>query len=368
MKIKFVILVYCVVALPAFSCDVPVFRYALERWAPDAYEISVLYNQDLTDEQITLLEPLLDKEARKPGGYNYIVQFIDLRDNSDAPVTRFIEEKPVSYPWLVLRYPHTADRPYVIWSGAFSDASVQMLISSPLRNEISQNLIEGNSAVWVFLESGDKQQDDEAYAFVESEIARLQRELELPELDENAERETIYLDESLKTQLGISFSLLRLSRDNKEEQALIAMLLGSEIDLPLYADQPMVFPIFGQGRLLYALIGEGVNRETMQDAGQFLVGPCSCQIKDENPGVDMLMPIVWSDHIKTEMVRDRPLPAPIPALGGINATGELVALQTTSKPNKIEVNPVLINLGYSIAGFILVSMAATAVIFLRKQN
>ncbi|MBZ0254710.1 hypothetical protein K8I31_01520, partial [bacterium] len=257
---------------------------------------------------------------------------------------------------------------YVIWSGALSDASVQMLIRSPLRQEISQKLVEGNSAVWVFLESGDKQRDDKAYSFVEGEVARLQRELELPELDENAERETIYLDESLKTELGISFSLLRLSRDNKEEQALIAMMLGSEIDLPLYADQPMVFPIFGQGRLLYALIGEGINSETMQDAGQFLVGPCSCQIKDENPGVDMLMPIVWSDHIKTEMVRDRPLPAPIPALGGINATGELVALQTTSKPNKIEVNPVLINLGYSIAGFILVSMAATAVIFLRKQN
>ncbi|MDP8244618.1 MAG: hypothetical protein P9L94_11095 [Candidatus Hinthialibacter antarcticus] len=368
MKIKNSIFIFVLYSLPVLACDVPVFRYALERWAPDAYEISVLYDQDLSDEQITLLEPLLEKDAAKPGGYNYVIQWVDLRENSDAPVLRFLDQKPSTLPLLVLRYPPNAKRPYAIWSGPLSMESIQVLLTSPIRTEISEALLNNTSAVWVFLNSGNKERDDEVFALFENEVMRLQRELKLPLLDENAERETIYLDEALKAQLGISFSIVRLSRDNPEEQALIAMMLGSEIDLPLYAHEPMAFPIFGQGRLLYALIGDGVNRETLQDAGQFLVGPCSCQIKDDNPGIDLMMPIVWADHIETEMVRDRPLPAPIPALGGINATGELVAMQPIEQYKNTSVDPVLINSFYAVGVLLIISLAASVILALRSRE
>lgn len=368
MRIKALTILYFAASAFVYPCDVPVFRYALERWAPDMYEISVLYDQDLTDEQITQLEPLLEKDASKPGGYNYVVNLVDLREESDAPVVRFLDGPPASLPMLVLRYPRNARRPQAIWSGALNPESIQVLLTSPIRSDISQQLVNNSSAVWVFLDSGNPERDDPVFEQFQQEVFRLQKTLTLPQLQENAERETIYLDEALKEQLGIQFSVLRLSRDDPGEQALIAMMLGSEPDLPFYAEEPMVFPIFGQGRLLYALIGDGINRETMETAGQFLVGPCSCQIKDDNPGLDLMMPIVWADHIETQMVRDRPLPAPIPALGAINATGEIVAMQPTSDLRQTRVNPALINLIYAFAGILVVSLFASIAVFMRKQN
>ncbi len=368
MRYPYTVLLILSISLSAFPCDVPVFRYALERWAPDLYEISVLYDQDLSEKQITLLEPLLEKEASKPEGFNYVIRLIDLREEPGAPVVRHLAEKPESFPALVLQYPLTASRPQSLWTGPLTNESIQLLLSSSNLETICQQLVNHVSAVWVFLDSGNKERDDQVFQQFQKDMQWLQDDLTLPQLKENAERESIYLDEELKSQLAISFSIVRMSRDDPEEQILTAMMLGSEPDLPLYADQPMVFPIFGQGRLLYALIGDGINRDTMQTAGQFMVGPCSCQIKDDNPGLDLMTPIVWANHLDIQMVRDRPLPAPIPALGGVNATGELVATQPVEMPPPQKTNLVLINSFYAVGALLAISVAVSAILALRSRD
>ena len=40
------------------ACNIPVFRYALQRWEPDNYELVVLHRQSLNDEQLELLRSL----------------------------------------------------------------------------------------------------------------------------------------------------------------------------------------------------------------------------------------------------------------------------------------------------------------------
>jgi hypothetical protein len=52
--------------------------------------------------------------------------------------------------------------------------------------------------------------------------------------------------------------------------------------------------VFGRGRVLYALAGRGINADNIREACEFLVGPCSCQVKEMNPGVDLLMDVAWS--------------------------------------------------------------------------
>ena len=71
------------------------------------------------------------------------------------------------------------------------------------------------------------------------------------------------------------------------------MLLASEEDLRGFQNEPMAFPIFGQGRVLYALVGKGIKVETVDRAAQFLIGSCSCQVKEQNPGVDLVMATDW---------------------------------------------------------------------------
>lgn len=40
-------------------------------------------------------------------------------------------------------------------------------------------------------------------------------------------------------------------------------------------------------------VGKGINVENLVDCMVFLAGACSCQVKDQNPGMDLLMSWDW---------------------------------------------------------------------------
>ena len=44
---------------------------------------------------------------------------------------------------------------------------------------------------------------------------------------------------------------------------LLQMLLNTEDDLKTMKE-PMAIPVFGRGRALYALVGKGINEETIE--------------------------------------------------------------------------------------------------------
>ena len=58
--------------------------------------------------------------------------------------------------------------------------------------------------------------------------------------------------------------------------------------------------IFGRGRALDALIGKGINADTIAEAAKFLCGACSCQVKRLNPGVDLLIAANWDTILNAE--------------------------------------------------------------------
>jgi hypothetical protein len=136
------------------------------------------------------------------------------------------------------------------------------------------------------LESGDAEKDNAAAAVLTAELKKLESELKLPELTAAPEDELI-----AATPLKIAFSLIRVPR-SESESGLAAMLLSSEPDL-VALPEPMVFPVFGRGRALLALIGAGITEKNIFDAAEFLVGPCSCQVKEQNPGFDLLLSADW---------------------------------------------------------------------------
>jgi hypothetical protein len=141
--------------------------------------------------------------------------------------------------------------------------------------------------------------------------------------------------------LQIRFSIVRVSRDDAKEQAFIDMLLDSEEGLrdEEFQGQPMTFPIFGRGRALYAVIGEGINREVIFDVCRFLVGPCSCQVKNQNPGTDLLMAVNWEESITPQIAVDESLP-PLPVIGTVaSEESKEPDLETESKPPAESVPP-----------------------------
>jgi hypothetical protein len=91
-------------------------------------------------------------------------------------------------------------------------------------------------------------------------------------------------------------ALLKVSRADAQEAWLVRMLMRADQDLDEVADQPMVFPIYGRARALPPCIGGGITKENLLDDGfglGFLAGPCSCEVKDGNPGTDLLTSIAW---------------------------------------------------------------------------
>jgi hypothetical protein len=110
--------------------------------------------------------------------------------------------------------------------------------------------------------------------------------------------------------MKIAVSILRISRKTAAEKGFIEMLLGTEPDLKdeEFKGAPMVFPVFGRGRVLCALVGKGINEENIWDIGAFLCGPCACQVKAQNPGTDMLLAAAWDASIDVAEVPEIELP------------------------------------------------------------
>ena len=61
------------------ACNVPVFRYALERWQSDEYELVILHNQDLTPSEKTKIESIAKRTRARNGSLNLRVRVYDLR-------------------------------------------------------------------------------------------------------------------------------------------------------------------------------------------------------------------------------------------------------------------------------------------------
>jgi len=266
----------------AYACSVPVFRYAMERWAPDYYEGVLIHRGTMAQDDAT--SSLLEGETAEL--LNLSLSRLDIVSTAEEETKALLGEKvPEKLPALALWYPGLKGRAAPFWVGEFTPATVSQLIESPKRKELAKRLTEGQSGVWILVESGDAAKDKAALQLLSRELETATKELTemLPSLVEEMETPG----------LSFEFSVLPVSRSDPNEQFLLAMLLHSEPDLEKYAGEPILFPVFGRGRALYALVAEGINTDNIREAVGFLTGPCGCEVKMLNPGVDLLMAVNW---------------------------------------------------------------------------
>lgn len=299
------LLAWLVCGAAASACNVPVFRYALERWPADVYEVVILSDGPLDDRASARADVLRKSKTEQSANLN--VRIIDVAQAKDEMLVRLWKEHGKhGQPLMAVLYPRNAqevpDR--VATVVPFTDASIEYLTDSPVRQEVVKKLLEGDSAVWIFVPSGHQDQDAAALKLLKEQVKRNQDELELPPQDELEADEFFLADTAIELRIG--FSIVTLDRNDPKEQMLLQLLLGSEPDLESL-DQPMAFPVIGRGRALYALVGKGIFRDTIAMASSFVVGPCSCQVKDQNPGFDLLLAVDWDEKVGGSSISD---PAP----------------------------------------------------------
>ena len=364
-RFAFFILISACLARPVFGCAIPVFRYALERWAPDAYEAVIIHRGPLADDDPA--SSLL--KAEEAEFLNLRISTMDLETSAENEVTSLLGGAvPETLPALAIWYPLQKGRAAPFWTGEFTPAAVKALIQSPKRLQLAQRLTDGQTAVWVVVESGNAAKDKAAMQKLDQQLATATKEFK---------EMTTELAEELETPgLSYEFSTLTISRSDPKEQMLLEMLLKSESDLGDYADEAIVFPVFGRGRTLYALASEGINADTIRETIAFITGPCGCELKMLNPGVDLLMAVNWDAaamqfYQEFYEMAEEPLPELTgvfpdePADTGLNAQGQVVAATITESPQPLSApveTPERKVRGFGVMGTTAVSLAAILVV------
>jgi hypothetical protein len=245
----------------------------------------------------------------------------------------------------------------MVWAGALDEAAVALL-DSPVRRELARRLLSGDSIVWLILESGDRARDEQVSELVQRESKKLEETERMkakagsqpgqvsshagvttqpiptqPQIFDPVTHTYIPAGETAQPILmqplpvdpvatnlpipmqprmdahpvmgeseptaetgsvKIAFSVLRVSRTDLKEKVLVAQL-NTIKKSPPDADGPVVFPVFGRGRALDGMAGVGITPESLAGVVKFLCGDCSCQVKAQNPGTDLILAANWKD-------------------------------------------------------------------------
>ena len=215
---------------------------------------------------------------------------------------------------------------------------MQAIIDSPLRQKIKDELLSGTSNVWLLIQSGSEALDQEAEHRLRKFLDQASKETKLPDgiiplekahqLRSGPDEGPIDMDDVLRSSvpLKIHFSTIAVSRNDPAEEIFISMLLRHSPRMHSVADQPIAIPIFGRGRVLEGMIGQDLTLQNTLGASSYLCSACSCQVKEENPGLDMLMAVKWNDHMLGNLIVEE---RELPPLEGI---GEIIESQPAVSP------------------------------------
>ena len=300
-RLPWTFLIVALLATYAFACQVPVFRYALERWNADRYEVIVIQDEPFDRNAQSSFDKLNSSATQNFANLDVrSVKAGELREK--RLIDLWTDRRDVGKPLMVVLFPKTAsevpDR--VVTSAPLTEESVTNLVTSPLRAKVAEQLSDGHSAVWVFVPSDNQEKNSSALKLLSERVALNQAKLTVPNATE-LEIEPAILAKN-KIPLRIEFSIVTLDRTDSRESFLLEALRRSEQDLD--ASEPMAFPVFGRGRVLYGLVGDGIMPETIDTACKFISGPCSCQVKNQNPGFDLLIQSDWDKTVTGSMISE----------------------------------------------------------------
>jgi hypothetical protein len=247
----------------ALSCTIPVFRYALDRWESDKFQLNIPAAVAQQPEMNKLLIPL---RGNSPSN-------VKIGDAADGPQSE-------------LYLPHRSDKP--IWSGSMDATSLKTILDSPARQDLLTKLLAGDSVIWVIVDNG-KPEDDAEAARIEKRLRFLEQVVSLPPQDPNDPDSQLGPGPPLK----LHFAMQRVSMKDPAEKIFCAMLAGAKAADALAAGQPFAAAVFGRGRVLGAWPLADLDDAALEDISMFLTGRCSCRVKNENPGWDILMTVDW---------------------------------------------------------------------------
>lgn len=273
----------------AQACNIPVFRYALERWRPDECEVIVFHRGPLTTEQESLLadsfpgDPISARVVR--------AEVSDLPAAYRQAWSQLAEDPNLTLPHVVVRTQVGAARDISAWHGPLDSIQGWDVFASPARTEMARRLLSGHSVVWLVIASDNEERNREIRKLLAEQLETLADKIPLPD-GIGLPGSELYAD----IPLLVKFSSLEIRRDDPKEGFLIK-LFSSLRPESVAQGEPLVIPVFGRGRALEVIPARELNPRLIEDLAGFLSGACSCQVKEQNPGFDLLFSVDWSREL-----------------------------------------------------------------------
>ena len=187
------------------------------------------------------------------------------REISSANIQfRTVLRKDIGKPYYALIYRNR------LFSTYNSYTELKNLSVSPLREKIASELMSGMLCIMLYLKTGNPEKDDSALEIIKRTVAV------------SPYREVV--------------SVTELDRNSPDEKHFVSMLLNVESDLK-EINEPMLFGIFARFKALEPLLAKGISAENINLMIDFLTADCSCLIKDNLPGTDILFTNNWENPL-----------------------------------------------------------------------
>jgi len=305
------------------ACDTPVFRYAMERWESSPYQLKVFHNRDFNAEELELLELLINSSVQKNKDANLIVETINLQRQKILPKGALPVKNKVE---LQVAYPLDCPVQKTVWQCEFTPENINEIINSPTRQILGTHLTNGSPIVWFFIKGTDETSSAKKLQLLKGELTKLQKKWIISQLLDN------------KGEPKVQLSPIVVSEYKQPQNNFLHTLLKSINSKHLATTEPMVFSFYGQGRALNALVGNEITLKNIEKQCEYLIGKCSCIVKEQNPGVDVLFNTDWTRNLGETWIDEEPMPQ----IGGFDSFIEEVELPELTPPEPKAVEPVVI--------------------------
>ncbi|WP_168564387.1 hypothetical protein [Crateriforma spongiae] len=281
-------------SITASACNIPVFRYALERWAPDDCQVLVIHDSPISEDQRQWIDRLTGPIGDDQSKCNVDVQTVDITQSQPddlVAVGRKAATDNAALPLVVVRTKLSRGRWTQQIAGSLNEQLCDQLVTSPIRTELRRRLMAGDSVVWLMIPGTNETLNRESRERLERSLESLPGQLELPD-GVGLPGSELYAD----LPLLLRFSVLEMGDDGVADPYLKKLLIGFQQEA-FDEGQPLFIPVFGRGRALEVLPGEMVQEHLIENISRFLCSACSCLVKERNPGFDLMIAAQWENDL-----------------------------------------------------------------------
>jgi len=287
------------------ACQVPVYRYAMENWSASPFQVTVFHRGPLTASQKEAFD-WLPKEGSTPTiPVNIAAHDVDLLAPDPVGAGLWSIQGNPELPWVVVEFPPQDQMAGPAWTGKLDLNVMKSLVDSPVRRDLARRLLRGDSAVWILVQKDDAKAA-QTIASVEAELRKLETTLKLPAPEKGMESQS--LPTGLKIPLKIGFSTILVREDDPAEKMFLQILRQTSRQSVPGDAAVVAYPVFGRGRCLGGHAGDDLTPEVIEKTCSFIIGACSCMVKSQNPGVDLLMLVKWDDFVKGNTLASKAVP------------------------------------------------------------